>query len=667
MAPAGGERQVWAPARAVGAPLPGASRDAHLSVSTSPPRGRVPSDASPERLHGFTPEVAEPSCPASGPAGRAIGGTGMRGPSSALDRFLHEVYRRRLLSAAGTYTIVCWFLVQVAATAVPLFGLPEWTVRAGLALTVLGLPIVLGAAWLVNAHAPAAGGDGPLAAGGSEEGGGAAPRVSRGFFTVLVALVLLGAIAWIYRVKVPLSGGGGAQDAPASPRTVAVLPFATLSESRDDAYFSDGVTEEIMNAVAQIPGVSVVARSASFAFRERPDLDEIRAQTGAGSALEGSVRRAGDRVRVDVALVDTRTHRRVWAADYDRRLRDIFALEDEIARAVASALAVELTTPAARSIGTQNVPAHDLYLLGLYHWNRRTGPEIRQAVDYFERAVEADSSFALAYAGLAAANVLLPLYADVPGDDAYPRARDAAERALALDDRLAEAHTALANVLMIYRWDWEAADAEFRRAIALDSTYATAHEWRGLLLDGIGRHEEAAAEFRRARAADPASLIIVVAGGLHEAIVARQDSAAAAYRRALDRQPDFPVALSLLAESEAITGNVDAARAALERWAALRRVDPAVAVALAAGIGDPAALAAGRKALASAALRSRMKPFDIAVWASLLGDTAGALSALERGAVEHDYLSFSAAVHPAFQALRGSPRYRALLARMHLH
>lgn len=595
-----------------------------------------------------------------------------------LDRLLREVFRRRLLQAAGTYAIVCWFLVEIAATAMSLFGLPQWTVRAALAVSLLGLPVVLGAAWLLGARPSARRPAAPYSPGSPAAAAGASPTggTSTGLSAVLISLALLGGAAWIYRTQ---HGGARAsvgvrttatEDASgnvkASAHTVAVLPFTTLSENRDDAYFSDGVTEEIMNAVAQVPGVSVVARSSSFAFRDRPDLDQIREQLGAGSVLEGSVRRAGDRVRVDVALVDTRTQRRVWAAGYDRGLRDIFALEDEIARAVATALQVELTSPPARSIGTESVPAHDLYLLGLYHWNRRTGPEIRQAVEYFSRAAEADPSYAHAYAGLASAYVLLPLYASVPGDEAYPRARVAAEKALALDADLAEAHTALANVLMIYRWDWSGADAEFRRAIALDSTYATAHEWRGLLLDALGRHDEAGDEFRRARAADPASLIIAVAAGLHEAIIDHQDIAAGMYRRVLARRPDLPIALSFLAQSESMLGHADSARAALHRWAVQMGVDPTVAESLATGVADPPSRPAARRALAGDALQRTFKPFEAAVWASLLGDSAQAITSLERGAAEHDYLTFSAAVYPAFRVLRSSQRYRALLARMGL-
>ncbi len=595
-----------------------------------------------------------------------------------LDRLLREVFRRRLLQAAGTYAIVCWFLVQIAATTMSLFGLPQWTVRAALAVSLLGLPVVLGAAWLFGARrgarrvgmAPAPGSQGATAE------PALAGATSTGLSVVLISLALLGGAAWIYRAQRGGAGaspgveasakGDGSGTAEAPAHTVAVLPFTTLSEHRDDAYFSDGVTEEIMNAVAQVPGVSVVARSSSFAFRDHPDLDEIREQLGAGSVLEGSVRRAGDRVRVDVALVDTRTQRRVWAAGYDRGLRDIFALEDEIAGAVATALQVELTSPPSHSIGTESVPAHDLYLLGLYHWNRRTGPEIRQAVAYFGRAAEADPSYARAYAGLASSYVLLPLYAAVPGDDAYPRARVAAEKALALDGDLAEARTALANVLMIYGWDWSGADAEFRRAIALDSSYATAHEWRGLLLDAVGRHDEAGEEFRRARAADPASLIIAVATGLHEALLDRQDAAAETYRRVLARQPDLPIALSFLAQSESMLGHADSARAALHRWAVQMGVEPSAAESLATGVADPVARPAARRALAGGALQRTFKPFEAAVWASLLGDTARAITSLERGAADHDYLTFSAAVHPAFRTLRGSQRYRALLVRMGL-
>ncbi len=594
-------------------------------------------------------------------AGRIVreGDVAMSGSGSVLDRLFHEIHRRRLLQAAGAYAIVCWFLVQTAAAALPILGAPDWAARAMLALVLLGLPVVLGVAWLV--------------AGGEPDEG---PERRRPGWSIavtgsLLVLLVLGAGARIFRARADLATRerealtrGAA--APPSPRTIAVLPLETLSPDRRDAYFSDGITVEIMNAVAQVPGLTLVARSSAFAFRGRTDdLRDVRTKLGAGSVLEGSVRRAGQRVRIDLALVDTGTGREIWRQSYDQGLGDIFALEDEIAHDVATALEVKLTGAPPRA-ATANVPAHDLYLLGLYHWNRRTGPEIRQAIDYFKRAAQADPSFARAYAGLASAYVLLPLYADVPGEEAYPRARAAAEQALALDSTLAEAHTALASVRMIYGWDWKGADEEFRRAIALDPSYATAHEWRAQLLDELGRPDSAAAEYERARTADPMSAIIMVAAALHEALVGRPRAAAAGYRQALEREPGLPLALGFLAQAEALAGRPDSARAAQRRWAAAVQVDPAQAESLVRGLSDPSARAAGLAALSDTALQRTLKPYQLATWAAMLGDSAVALDWLERAAANHDYLLFAVREDPLLRPLHGTPRFDALLARLDL-
>jgi serine/threonine protein kinase/tetratricopeptide (TPR) repeat protein len=325
--------------------------------------------------------------------------------------------------------------------------------------------------------------------------------------------------------------------------SVAVLPFANLSADPEQEYFCDGMAEEIINSLAQLDGLKVVARTSSFAFKgKNEDVREMGRQLGVETLLEGSVRRAGNRLRVTTQLVQVSDGCHLWSERFDRNMEDVFAIQDEISLAVTDALKVRLLrNDRARVVKrhTENFAAYKAYMKGRYHWFIRSPEDIEKAIEYLEEAVTIDPDYALAYAGLADAYGVLPMYRPVAAESVYPKARAAALRALELDDSLAEAHAALGCIKENYEWDWEGAERETRRAIALNPGYATAHQWLSDELILRGRPGEAIEAINRARELDPLSLFLNARVGMALYYARQYDAAKDILNTALEVDPGF--------------------------------------------------------------------------------------------------------------------------------
>jgi adenylate cyclase len=311
----------------------------------------------------------------------------------------------------------------------------------------------------------------------------------------------------IYKV-LPTKAGAG-ERLPASLKTrVAVLPFDNYSSNSGDDYFADGLTEELIGTLSKIHELSVISRTSVMQYKGKPkSISEIGRELNAGTILEGSVRKAGDRVRVSIQMVDATEDKHVWAESYDRDLEDIFSVQSDIAAKVAEALKLELLTAekkAVREAPTKNAEANLLFLKGVYQGEKGSPSDIMKAIEYFELAVEQDPEFALAYASIAAYYVAAAGEA-IPSETAFPKAKAALARAMAIDPDLAEAHNAKAWIAFQYDWDWKAAEASFKEAIALKPSLAFAHDWYGRMLAALGRFDEAIAETGRAYELDPAS------------------------------------------------------------------------------------------------------------------------------------------------------------------
>lgn len=424
---------------------------------------------------------------------------------------LSELKRRRVFHVAAVYAAVAWVVVEVADVTFPRLQLPDWAPTLVIALALLGFPIALVLAWAFELTP-----EGVRRTPPAEPEGGAEPRhQQRRTQTVLGVSVLIVAVAvGAYFVLRP---GGASREGDRAIHSIAVLPFADMSETGDQAYFSDGIAEEVLDALAKLEGLRVVARTSSFQFRGAGvDVRAVGDSLGVEAVLEGSVRKSGDRLRITAQLVNAGDGYHIWSESYDRRLTDVFAVQEEIAGAIVSALEVRLGDRGAGRLvrrHTEDSEAYDLYLRGRYAWNQRGTEGLERAAAYFRQAIARDSGYAAAWAGLADAIVLLPIFADTPTARTSAEAEAAAERALALDSTLAEAHASLGQVL-VFQGDREGAEREYRRAIELNPSYATARHWYALRLRGSGRNEEALDQINRARELDPFSPVIRVVSGL---------------------------------------------------------------------------------------------------------------------------------------------------------
>ncbi len=325
-------------------------------------------------------------------------------------------------------------------------------------------------------------------------------------------------------------------------KRIAVLPFLNISPDPKDEYFADGLTEELIARLSTISGLKVIARTSIMRYRgTAKSVGEIGKELRSGSVLEGSVRKAADRLRVTAQLIDAATEEHLWVQNYDRQLEDVFAIQTELAQNVSDALETQLLREEREHIGkkpTVDIGAYTFYLKGRYFWNERNKESLEKAIKYFEEAIRRDPKFALAYAGLADSYVVLVDHGHLPRSEGFPKAKEAARKALELDDTLAEAHTSLASILS-WEWDWIRAEEEFAKALSSNPNYATAHHWYSIHLLGVGRLDEAIKELKIAEELDPLSPMIHTYAGIVYPCAREYDVALAELDKALDLDPNF--------------------------------------------------------------------------------------------------------------------------------
>ena len=468
---------------------------------------------------------------------------------------------------------------------------------------------------------------------------------------------------------VPAAAPGTAREA----RTIAVLPFVNASGDPENEYLSDGITDELIHALGKVEGLNVASRTSVFALKGlREDVRHLGARLGVSAVLEGTVRRAGNRLRITAQLSGIAEGRMLWSERYDRELQDAFEIQDEIARTIVTTLRSTLL----RDLGdappvryTANPTAYHLYLKGRYWWNRRTQGAIAEGIKYFERAIEEDAGYALAYTGLSDSYALQLDYRGAPVREGMERARELAQRALALDETLAEAHTSLAWVTFVYDWDWPAAAARFRRAIELNPTYSVARQWHSWFLTAMGRAEASLVEGRMATDLDPASVSIRRSmGWLH--YYARQPRESLEHlRRALAMNPTAEENHRLLGLSYLQLGLHDESAAAF-REAVASSESPVLATA---GLGLVAA-ARGRMTEARGVLeglyaeaRERyITPVAFAMLHAGLGQPDEAFEWLDHAVEDRRGWLCYLKVEPLLDPIRGDPRFARLLERMRL-
>jgi TolB-like protein/Tfp pilus assembly protein PilF len=456
--------------------------------------------------------------------------------------------------------------------------------------------------------------------------------------------------------------------------SIAVLPFEYVGEDPDSKYLSEGLAESLINSLSQLKNFrSVIAYTSVTRYKgQQIDPSKIGRELGIDALLLGKILRRGEEFSINVALVDARSNRHIWGDTYRPKIADLFALQEEIARAVTTNLRLQLNIEEEKRLGkryTQNPEAYRAYLEGRYFWNRRTEDGFQKAIQCFEKAISYDPNYALAYAGLADTHSLLARYSYVTPDEAFPKAKAAAQKALAIDDQLAEAYASLAYIARYYNWAWQESERNSQLAIRFNPGYATAHHWYSLLLAALGRGNESIEEVNRALELDPLSLIIKTNKGYVYYFARRSKEAIEQLKKTLEMDPTFNLAhvrLGLAYESEKMTGEaIREFQAAVD----LSGRNPESVAALGHAYAIAGQTEAARRILADlmgGRTQGIPQAYDIAIIYVGLGERSKAFESLERAYATHAPMMVWLSVDPRWDPIRGDPRFEDLLSRMNL-
>jgi serine/threonine-protein kinase len=449
--------------------------------------------------------------------------------------------------------------------------------------------------------------------------------------------------------------------------SIAVLPLEDLAHDAEQEYFADGMTESLIAELSRIHGVRVISRTSAMRFKGvRRPLPEIARELGVDGVVEGSVLRAGERVRITVRLLDAGSETTIWSGRYERDLSDVLALQGEVAAKVAGAIQVELTgedrarLAEARTLDPQ---AYEAYLKGRYWWNRRTEDAVRRGTEWFERAIEREPTYARAYSGLADCYNILADNNWIPPEPGFARARAAARRAIELDPTLAEAHTSLAYVTLFHDWNWEQSGEMFRRALELGPEYPTALQWYAGYLAALGRFDESIAAGRRAIELDPLSTILYTSLGDHLYYAGRFAEAIEQTQHALELDPRFYLAYNDLARAYEQNGDYEQAVAHYTKGAELAGKSPGFSAGLAcvhAYAGRRAEAERIRDALIERSRTAHVPAYALASISAALGDVEPAVEWLERAVAHRDRALIWMRVNPRFRPLRPHARFTAV-------
>jgi len=576
--------------------------------------------------------------------------------------FFAELKRRNVYKVAVAYAVVAWLLIQIATQVFPFFEIPNWAVRLVVLTIVIGFPIALVIAWAFELT--------PEGIKRTEDVDLAAPARTK--TRAWIYVVIVGALLSVGLFMLGRYGfrENNSLSTEQPTKSIAVLPFENATRNTDTEYLSDGISEALINSLTELQQLKVIARSTAFRYKGKQiDPQGVGRELKVRTVLMGVVRQVGDRLNVQVDLVDAMTGTQLWGQEYERKLADVLAVKQALVREVTAKLRLKLTGEQQQRLtqrDTTNPEAYQFYLRGRYYWNKRTAENLKKAMEQFQQAADKDPSYALAYVGLADTYVLLENYAGTHANETLPKAKAFAERALQLDSSLAEAHTSLGYVYNNL-WQWKEAEEEFKRATKLNPNYPTAHHWYSLCLLDVGRMDEAKAEIKRAHELDPLSLIIGTT--LTYAYLAEGDASfsIAQSKKVVDLDPNFPrgheyLGLAYLKErryAEAIAELQKAVElSGRERWP-LRDLGYGYAIS-------------GKRVEAQAILKELVGKYekgqaigqDLAAVYAGLGDKDQAFAWLEKDFQTRSGLLAWTKWTPAFESLRSDPRFTDLLRRM---
>ena len=456
-------------------------------------------------------------------------------------------------------------------------------------------------------------------------------------------------------------------------QSLAVLPLDDHSSDPGHEYFADGMTEALITSLAKIKALRVISRTSAMQYKgARKSLPQIARELSVDAVIEGSVLRSGNRVRIAAQLIHAATDQHLWAESYERDFQDILSLQSEIARQIAEEVRVTVTPQEHARLGGArqvNPEAHEQYLMGRYHWNKRSDAGVKKALAHFQRAIDADPTYAHGYAGLADCYTILGYYNPLSPQDAYGKARAAASRALALDDSLAQPHATLAVIKRDFEWDWAGAEQEFQRAIELNPGYVEAFHWRSTMLSMLGRHEEALIEKKKALAMDPLSVVIKTDVARMFYFNREYDRAIEQYQKALEMDAGFSSAHLWLAQAYQQKGLFDEAMESLKTGAhlagdsayALARIGYGYAVS-----GKQAEARAMLGRLQSSSSERYVSPYDVAIVYMGIDERDEAIGWLRKALEERSPWMGYLGVEPQMDVLRPDPRFKEMLQRVGL-
>ena len=586
------------------------------------------------------------------------------------NQFFGELRRRNVYKVAVAYAVVGWLLIQVATQVFPFLEIPNWAIRLIILAIAIGFPVALIIAWAFELT--------PEGIRRTEDADAAGQRSRGGIWIALVVIAAALSLGLFFlgrytagnaQSQNPASRGSGAPGSEAvtavSEKSVAVLPFLNESGDPRDEYFSDGLSEELIAALAQIAELKVIGRSSSFRFKERKEESKtIGEKLGVATLLEGTVRKQGDRVRIVAELVNAADGIELWTRTFDRELKDIFAVQAEIAAAVAESLKVTLLGSDEQSTNsaTKSTEAHNAYLQGHFHFQRRNLEDFRKAVSYFDEAIRLDPDYALAYAERSEAWSFI---GDLTGQraTAWLTAKSDAEKAVAIAPSLAEAHAALGWVRFFIDWKFTEGLSELKRAKELSPANPTTNDLLARVIAYLGRVDEAERQARQAVELDPLS--VTAQGNLGRVlfVAGKLDEADAVARKAADLQPSaagnhrYQVHVAV----ERGDGETALREAQLEPDEGYRRFELALAHYVR---GDRAAADA---ALADLIANGRDQlAYQIAEVYAVRGETDKAFEWLQISFDNHDTGTLSLLIDPLLRGLRSDPRYKNLLAKLGL-
>jgi TolB-like protein/tetratricopeptide (TPR) repeat protein len=568
--------------------------------------------------------------------------------ASRLSLFLAELKRRKVTRVAVVYAVVSFVVWQVAEIAFPALNLPDTALTFVVAVTVLGFPIALVLAWALEVRPET-------------------PRMPE--TEEREATPLSAASTAVPSTRTSPSTGIIAGE---ERKSIAVLPFVDMSPDRDQEYFGDGVAEEVLNVLTRIPDLRIAARTSSFSYRDRGcGITEIGRELGVATVLEGSVRKADDRLRVTAQLTEVTGGFHLWSETYDREDADVFAIQDEIARSIASTLRVTLLGAPDESLvraGTESSEAYDLYLKGRYRWFRRYKYGLEAALEYFEKAIAKDPEYALPYTGVADTHSILAIYGLLDAVEARRIADEAAQRAMALDPDLPEAHFSRGVIRACFDYDWDGSERSLLRAVELKPEFATAHAWLGMKRALLGEHlAEAFDHAETACALDPDLPYIQGIAGLTNIMGRRYPTAIEHFERSLELEPEDILALygagtcySALGRHEEAIGTLKKAVGLSDRMAWYM----GLLCAAYTRAGRTAEAGAIHRELLERAAREYVPPVAMAITCANVDLPEDALLYLEEALAEAKPSLTNLIRYPIWDAILSHPRYIGVITGM---